>query len=804
MRNLKKVLVMVLALAMMLSIMVVGAGAAFTDQKDIDGNWAEGFIEYCYAKGIVAGKSADTFDPNGNVTGSEAAKMLLVALGYNADVEKYVGSDWALYVNVQANQDGLYDELLDIETAQPLSREHAAQMIWNALQSGIIDKTSSIDRSDGSIVDSYTKMDNYEMLEKYYGASNEVGYMTGISYDSNKDEYTYSFSDDAFNGGKITEDAFAGDLKTSVDYSDLFGQKVKVVYKDMNTVFGIYPYESEVLYQGVVTDLPDPDAQANSVKIDGTTYKLDNLRPNTPVFEYNKETAAGNLNAYNSGATEFYTFCLIDNDGDGKANCAVANPVEIGTFTYMVGDKFTAKTAAETKTYKVDDVNLYDGAAKDDYFVRVPAANTVDNTPTYTKLDTVISGKANAVKADGYTVDGVSYDFAKTVALIPGSATSVDAGDTIKEAAVYNGFAFYTDKDASVNAEDYVLVTGANPNDGWGKASVELLFTDGTTQRVALDKDADNYADIMKMVKDGTIVGKLFTYDEDKGDYTLTAARTTQTKDEESGFEEIVTGAYKHESDLKSTIGTSRIDPNAVVFVKDGDDYSVITGEKLAKIPTASLTAVNNAYANKDDSTGYITVMLASVDATVKSDDIMYGYVVSSVSTVKNDDGDKVYSFDMFNGTETVTVQTVKGDLTQAAVKNVAKGDVIEYTPDGSAIDMDHIYKLDKSTVSAITAYNGSDEFTYVKGAATEDISGATKDVVAANGTEGKANVEINKDTVIICIDNDEIEGIPGGVIDLATKTPADNYYANAFVIYSTADEDADLIVFCADMLNAM
>ena len=180
MRNLKKVLVLVLCLAMMLSIMVTGAAAAFTDQKDIDpkhqeavdmsvalniiegypdgsfkpngnvtraemakiicialnggkepatsvkptptfadidGHWAEGFIEYCYAKGVVAGKDADTFDPSGDVTGTEAAKMLLVALGYNADVEKYVGSDWELYVNVQANQDGLYNNLLDIQTA---------------------------------------------------------------------------------------------------------------------------------------------------------------------------------------------------------------------------------------------------------------------------------------------------------------------------------------------------------------------------------------------------------------------------------------------------------------------------------------------------------------------------------------------------------------------------------------------------------------------------------------------------------------------------------------------------------------
>ena len=130
MRNLKKVLALVLAMAMSLSLAVT-AGAAFTDQNeivnteavdmcvalniingrtdgsfdpagdvtraemakmicivlnggkapttstkatptfaDIDGHWAEGFIEYCYAKGVIAGKSATQFDPNGKVTGT--------------------------------------------------------------------------------------------------------------------------------------------------------------------------------------------------------------------------------------------------------------------------------------------------------------------------------------------------------------------------------------------------------------------------------------------------------------------------------------------------------------------------------------------------------------------------------------------------------------------------------------------------------------------------------------------------------------------------------------------------------------
>ena len=142
MRNLKKVLALVLAMAMSLSL-AVSAGAAFNDQDkivnkeavdmcvalniingrtdgsfdpagnvtraemakmicivlnggkeptlsasatpsytDIAGHWAAKYIEYCTSLGIVAGDGAGKFNPNGLLTGAQLAKMLLVALGY--------------------------------------------------------------------------------------------------------------------------------------------------------------------------------------------------------------------------------------------------------------------------------------------------------------------------------------------------------------------------------------------------------------------------------------------------------------------------------------------------------------------------------------------------------------------------------------------------------------------------------------------------------------------------------------------------------------------------------------------------
>ena len=38
------------------------------------------------------------------VTGAEAAKMLLVALGFKSEIEGFTGANWAVNVNVRANQ----------------------------------------------------------------------------------------------------------------------------------------------------------------------------------------------------------------------------------------------------------------------------------------------------------------------------------------------------------------------------------------------------------------------------------------------------------------------------------------------------------------------------------------------------------------------------------------------------------------------------------------------------------------------------------------------------------------------------
>ena len=76
MRNLKKVLSLVLCVAMMLSVMVMSTGAAsFTDQDEFSENYAEA-AEVLTGMGVINGYEDGSFQPKDNITRAEVAAMI--------------------------------------------------------------------------------------------------------------------------------------------------------------------------------------------------------------------------------------------------------------------------------------------------------------------------------------------------------------------------------------------------------------------------------------------------------------------------------------------------------------------------------------------------------------------------------------------------------------------------------------------------------------------------------------------------------------------------------------------------------
>ena len=777
---------------------------------DIKGTWAESYIEYCAANGIIAGRGNNKFDPTGTVSATEAAKMLLGVLGYSAEKSGLVGNDWAINTNVLANQNGLYKKLANLNANTMLTRDNAAQMIYNALDANMVElnaagnyttsqysytgtesvvtgtervwvvkiKDSSVNDAvkalDGSVYNS--RQDAIDTLKEANGGTTPLD--TGKYTLEQKTQNVYGentvtkYADETM-GHKylslITDgDAVLTDVekdskgtytlymngittkgqytKVEGDYSNLIGQKVEVLYKDRENVYGVYASTDSSLI--VESTAGKVEAVKNGeVKIDGTTYKVDSNVTTTALY-------TGKLiDGLNVGGNKAAAVKAYDNDDNGKIDTVVYVPFTAAKVTY-VGEK-SFNTDANPNV-KFEDVNAYDDMAKNDYVIKSDAANTVDDTDTYVLAETV-KGKIEATKSNSVRIDGTWYNYVTTT---PDKDLALDS--TVK-AAVLNGYIVKSEVvTSSHELQDYAVIvnTGSDINGEQAK----LLFADGTTKVVTTDKNytAEKY--------------KLVTYEVKKGEYVLTPAETTSA--DKAGFDKIVTGKYVNDSG-KGKINGERIADDAVIFVKDSaGKFSTMAGSDFAKYSTASVVNKDiTAYANKDNSTGYNSIVLAYVELNAKVNSITsnYGYVTSAVSTTKNKDGETVSSFTFWDGA------TEHKDIMTDEKVSLSKGDIFTYeeNKDGSYT----VTEVDNLLRTAIIAYN--------------EKNGDIRFTDASLSDKGSnVDADITKDTVIIGINSDDKAGVAGAVPTIAIETDKSGVYqANAYYVMGAGDEVKLLVV---------
>ena len=135
------------AAAKIICNMILGpttAGALNADAapfSDVPANHVfAGYIAYCSQQGIINGYADGTFKPAGTLTGYQFMKMLLGALGYDAEIEGYVGANWSIQVAKQALAIGLDDGLeTEFVGTKPVTREEACLYAFNALNATMVE-----------------------------------------------------------------------------------------------------------------------------------------------------------------------------------------------------------------------------------------------------------------------------------------------------------------------------------------------------------------------------------------------------------------------------------------------------------------------------------------------------------------------------------------------------------------------------------------------------------------------------------------------------------------------------------------
>lgn len=110
-------------------------GNLYTDVPT--GHWAEGYINYCTVTNLVAGRGDGNFGPADKISAAEVAKMLLTAIGYNADARGYVGAGWREHVMADAATVGLFKGVDANINETFLNRQWVAVMFYNALKDAL-------------------------------------------------------------------------------------------------------------------------------------------------------------------------------------------------------------------------------------------------------------------------------------------------------------------------------------------------------------------------------------------------------------------------------------------------------------------------------------------------------------------------------------------------------------------------------------------------------------------------------------------------------------------------------------------
>ncbi len=796
-----------------------------TSFTDVNGHWAAGFIKYCQSVGIIAGQSATKFAPDQTVTAQEAAKMLLVTLGYDANKAGLVGINWASKTNALADENGLLEDVNTSFTG-PCPRQYAAQLIYNA-----IDTPTVVWRDDAYTNVTLLGDDNKTVGEKFMNLKKTTAVLEDVTKTSGKEtfELTLDKNEKTYDANKTTDDfnkALFNFTDVKKDYSNLKYQMVTVLYKnnDKSKVYGVYATKDNTQQTGILKDLK---MDGEKVKLDGTKYDLakttsvyvngykinDDIK--TFVAKYGDDSATKYQDQAYFQPTEVK---LLATDGSTNYSIlnvktfAVAQVTAVGSDYINVSFKKGDNTIASKSKLESDDWDWYDGVKKNDYVVLTAAGNYGTNHGLVEKA-TVVTGKVNGTRSD----DGVSIndEWYKMAGKKNAMVTRPNTGSNV-EMVVVNGYVYYTDTTAG-SIDDIALLVEAAPKGGVNsKWEARLIFADGTDKVVEIEKkwdDKDDGKNILEfhegnntnpnyalaygkdLDKNSGYEPMLVSYEVSKDVYTLTrlGAANTDVKDakdiETNGYDEYVTaGSIKTDGSIKgtvtlsdkSTISRLYYEATGVVFVKskadnngDDGDYKVVTGKTASGYDRTLRAAA--AVADKSGNSYYAQAAFIDLgkDSTGGSSD-NYAVVLKNVEKKTGTANGTVYIITAWNGTEQITVTT---DDSKAA--DMSKGDIFSYSATGDTLS-DIEYNENKQADYFVTAFDeGSGDISLYH--LNQDTKGNFKSWTAAgapdNINKDAYTVVDSKNTVIMFVDSDAGKGETGYTmsdIDLARAFDSD------------------------------
>ena len=786
--------------------------SAYNDDKtsftDIGSHWARGYIKYCQSLGIIAGKSNTKFCPNDKVTAQEAAKMLLVTLGYNAEKAGLTGAGWAAKTNALADENGLLDDVNTSFTAA-CPRQYAAQLIYNAINAATV-----VWRDDAYTNMALTGTDYLPTVgEKYMGLirTSVTVYGDKARNDSLKDGELEVVLN------KKTSEAGDADEHKIVTYSvsditSKIGQSVELLWKESkdtknnldknDKIYGMYNTRDTSVVEATVADIADDFNDANKVKIDGTKYEFAanaKLYTNLDSGVTADKASVEALIKTAPGKTGDQIRVLL-NDSN-KITAVYLTTSDLHKVTAVSGKKVSIAGIGTVDTSE-NNSTVYDGVKKDDVVVvtKLYKSAVADATFVIEKAVSVTGKLTGYTGTKSIKVDGTSYpQYAKAAFktnLTDDSKASLSSDDVDDEVTVYlvNGYARAIQKNSD-DMNQYAVVTDVNDgklDSTFSEPKAELLFADGSKKTVVLHKDSVLYADARNN-HNGAVDGsgnpqKWGT--TQSIDNALTAGELVKYAERSNGqykIEEIAYSATNYNAsnnsatfyvkDTKALMGTVTAG-DCPLFYTQGSDYKVTNIRSLNNIDL-SRGAKQTDYIVKD---GKVVAAFAALGSRPNgaAGDTKYG-IVTTDGTTTTKDGDPYTMYTVWTGEETTVY--VDGDQKDASGVALAKGKLVSFDPAA-----DQTYTQDSNGTKDFTILDGTTNGVKI---AVTDYSESDKTITFANGlqVQGNAYVEISKttkalddDAQIVYIDADNNKAGDSGVG--ITEFDGTTGYANALVVY--------------------
>ena len=638
--------------------LVAGSKSNFADTQ---GHWADSYIALAAGKGIVVGTGAGKFDPDRTVSYNEAVTMLVRGLGYTDSCNELKGMTWPTNFKVKAAELGITKNVK--LTNNGADRGGVAQLIKNALKSGLV--TVDTDGNVTTIVDNYTKDGkNYSVVRPL---------LSRLAERKTIDKVTADYLD---KDSKL----YAGNI---VDLAPYMYQEIEVYVNDDDEVVYVNDVKSDVLvgeFRRTAND--DGSSKADdkiNVRIDGKNkeYKL-NSTTATSVY-YNGVEISLSEAAMEAGTA------TVTSLHKAKATFVLNDKKEV---TGIIAEKYTAasriatvyngKTKLEGYMLPLNDddkpdydkltvrgaVTKLEDIKEDDVVVLFAGAGLVNAKTTEPEkliievVRDVVEGKITETNSDGdFLINGKYYP-----ASVYAPANLVEVGDQGKFFLDTKGAILDFEEGTESSPVDYAVV-------------VEVLNGYKVGERVIAEPQ-------IKLVN---VKGEEITYDI-----------KTSAKIKVNGVESNLLAA--NEMDVLTLLNTN----NTVV------KYSINSKNEITAITVVKAVA-------------------KSTNPTTTTDTTKASFVMANNVTVFNFDGEDVEVVDKAKLGDDVKVlakETNKnGQIEMLFVRGLGASDTYAFiTSAGTAINSDDV------KVQKLTAYVNGAEKTYL----TDKLDTVTKPAIDA------------------------------------------------------------------------